>query len=192
MCLLCEHRKTGYDPQWLTQDKRDAKKPNQCPHLLQVTSWRNTVCNLQTRVGIRWGVPMPPLFWLVDILLKLASFITPSFIASAGDPQAYKAISSPSLVTNLRTGNIYPALLSCDTNNQVCCLSKNSANIKSLFLMWHWLNLFLKNECIGALSQALWPFQRTKNTFNVQVFRSHGLQTSVLNITRPEGSKLNL
>lgn len=129
MCLLCEHRKTGYDPQWLTQDKRDAKKPNQCPHLLQVTSWRNTVCNLQTRVGIRWGVPMPPLFWLVDILLKLASFITPSFIASAGDPQAYKAISSPSLVTNLRTGNIYPALLSCDTNNQVCCLSKNSANI---------------------------------------------------------------
>lgn len=133
MCLLCEHRKTGYDPQCLTQDKRDAKKTNQCPHLLQVTSWRNTVCNLQTRVGIGWGVPLPPLFWLVDILLKLASFITPSFTASAGDPQAYKAISSPSLVTNLRTGNIYPALLSCDTNTQVYCLSKNSANIKSLF-----------------------------------------------------------
>lgn len=82
--------------------------------------------------GWDW-VGSPPLFWLVDILLKLASFITPSFTASAGDPQAYKAISSPSLVTNLRTGNIYPALLSCDTNTQVCCLSKNSANIKSLF-----------------------------------------------------------
>lgn len=150
MCLLCEHRKTRYDPQWLTLDKRDAKTQTNVHIYSKWLHWEIHFAICKWGLGLDGESPCLLCFgywtsswnWLLSSLLP--------FIASAGDPQAFKAIFSPRLVINLRTGTIYPALSFCDTNTHSSWTPRNSqrtlAILSHCFLMWHWLNLFLKSE----------------------------------------------
>lgn len=152
--------------------------------------------NFKQRLGLSREAALPSLFYLVAVLLKLASFLVLSFYSFCRRPPGIWGyfLSQPSV------RKYCSAFSFCDTDNHSSWTPRFAASQRTLptlsccFLMWHWLNLFLRSECSRApLSLTLWPFQRTKLTYNAtQVFQSNEWLTSVFNTTGPEGLKLHL